>query len=341
LFTILTMKQKVIGFLCFDDVVALDITGPAEAFASAYSTSKNSRPRPLYKTLLIGLNDTAVVSESGIKLEPNKTIRDCSPLDTLIVPGGRGLREKFVNRKIVNWIRTRAKKTRRIASVCTGIYGLAPTGLVDNRCVTTHWRFADDVATTFPKLKVNGDAIFIKDGPMYTSAGATAGIDLALELIEEDHGHEIALSVARELIVYIKRPGGQRQFSQLLQFQVNSTDEFANLTAWINDNLHLKLSVADLARKVSLCPRHFSRKFKEQIGCSPATFIENARLQEACNRLTMSVETIQNVAESIGYQSSDVFRRSFERRFGVTPSHYCDRFNFINKDDLDKGKEHI
>ena len=328
--TLLQMKRKNIGFLCFDGLTALDVVGPAEAFAAVFSDTGKSH----YKILLIGLNSKTVVSESGIKFEPEKTIRNAPPLDTLIVPGGKGLREKAINQEIVKWVTKRAKRTRRIASVCTGIYGLAPTGLLDGKRVTTHWRFAADVARCFPRLKVFADAIFIEDGALYTSAGATAGIDLALKLIEEDHSHQAALSVARELVVYSKRLGGQKQYSELLQFQAKSTDEFADLVVWINSNLHLKLSVTDLARKVSLCPRHFSRKFKEQIGCAPAAFLENRRMQEACNRLTTSTESIQNIAVSIGFQSSDVFRRAFERKFGVKPSHYCNRFNLVRKSQI-------
>src|SRR6202011_3763539 len=164
-------------------------------------------------------------------------------LDTLIVPGGRGLRDAQTNVAIVKWLKAKAAQTRRIVSVCTGIYGLAPTGLLDGRRVTTHWRFAADVAAHFPKLKVDPNALFLKDGCFYTSAGITAGIDLSLALIEEDYGPSVALAVARELVVYLKRSGGQEQYSAPLQHQIRSADRFADLVGWITANLHKDLSV--------------------------------------------------------------------------------------------------
>ncbi len=198
-------RARRIGFLLFDGITALDVIGPMEAFACACAASG----QPGYDLVTLGSSAREVVAESGITLRPHHALARCPPLDSLIVPGGRGLREPETNSTICAWIKSRAGAVRRIASVCTGIYGLAPTGLLDGRKVTTHWRFAPDVARRYPALQVDANALFLKDGPFYTSAGITAGIDLSLALIEEDLGHQAALRVARELVVSMKRPGGQ------------------------------------------------------------------------------------------------------------------------------------
>jgi transcriptional regulator GlxA family with amidase domain len=227
-----------------------------------------------------------------------------------------------INRKVSGWLLEKAKTTRRVASVCTGIYGLAATGLLDGRRATTHWRFAADVAKRFPKLRMEPNALFVKDGPFYSSAGITAGIDLALALIEEDFGAKIALSVAREMVVYLKRSGGQEQYSEPLQFQTNSSDRFAELVTWMTNNPTKQMSVESLARRASLSPRQFFRRFKEHFGSSPAMFVETLRLNEARRRLSAGESSIEGVAESVGFNGADSFRRAFERRFRVTPSKY-------------------
>src|SRR6202030_2057551 len=256
----------------------------------------------------------------------HKTLRTAPALDTLVVPGGRGLRNTKTNAIVSGWLKGRTGRIRRVATVCTGIYGLAPTGLLDGRRVTTHWRFARDVAQRFPKLKVDPNALFLKDGCFYTSAGITAGIDLSLALIEEDYGPSVALNVARELVVYLKRSGGQEQYSEPLQFQVQSTDRFADLAAWMLGHLDQDLSIEVLSGRTRLCPRHFSRRFKHAFGSSPAAFIEVLRLSEARRRLAISHLHTENVASSVGFHSADAFRRAFARRFDVTPSSYPSRF---------------
>ena len=225
-----------VGFLGYENVNALDIVGPAEAFASAFRENGKGKFERCYEVSIIGLKRRSFAAESGIVFQPTATIETAPKLDTLIIPGGCGLRLPDVNRKAADWILERAKGTRRVASVCTGIYGLAATGLLDGRRVTTHWRFAADVAKRFPKLRMEPNALFVKDGPFYSSAGITAGIDLALALIEEDFGAKMALSVAREMVVYLKRSGGQEQYSEPLQFQTNSSDRFAELVAWMTNN---------------------------------------------------------------------------------------------------------
>jgi transcriptional regulator GlxA family with amidase domain len=319
------MDPKRVGFLVFDGMNALDLAGPMEAFTTAAIDNGNG-PHHCYETWTIGLTGKSFVAESGLVFKPHKTLKTAPVLDTLIVPGGSGLRRPGTNAKVSAWLKSQAGGIRRIASVCTGIYGLAATGLLDGRQVTTHWRFTRDVARCFPNLRVNPDALFLKDGPFYTSAGVTAGIDLSLALIEEDYGPGVALSVARELVMYLKRPGGQEQYSEPLQFQTQSTDRFDDLAAWMLGHLHQDLSVEVLADKACLCPRHFSRRFKEVFGTTPAAFVEGLRLNEARRRLALPNQTIESIAASVGFKSADVFRRAFERRFGVTPSGYRNRF---------------
>jgi transcriptional regulator GlxA family with amidase domain len=323
------VKAKRIGIIGFDGVVSIDISGPADAFAIANEAADD--PKPAYEVMVISPSSKPFISESGLVFKPQRTFKNAPALDTLIVPGGSGLRKPAVNRAVMAFIKTRVRSSRRIASVCTGIYGLAPTGLLAGRNVTTHWYHAQDVGRRFPDLKVNGNAIFIKDGQFYTSGGATAGIDLALSLIEEDYGQPVSLTVARQLNVYLKRPGGQEQYSEPLRFQTESVSRFSELSTWIHTHLSDDLSVEALAVRACLCPRHFSRRFKTEIGASPAEFVERLRLGEARRRLSDGDNSVEHVGLSIGFKSADAFRRAFERRLGVSPSEYRRRFSSASK----------
>ena len=323
------MTRRRIGIIAYDGMQALDLVGPAEAFAAVRGAADQPRDRaaaPAYEIVIIGLTGKRIVAETGLTLQADATSSTPLRLDTLMIPGGRAMRGPETGRRTAAWIAGRAAGIRRIACVCTGIFGLAPTGLLDGRRVTTHWRYARDLAQRLPKLIVEANALFVKDGRFYTSAGITAGIDLALALIEEDHGPTVALAVAREFVVFLKRPGGQDQYSEPLQFQQRSADRFADLTAWMAGHLGADLSVAALAARTYLCTRQFSRVFKRSCGTSPATFVEELRLAEASRRLTSRRVSVDSVARSVGYRSADVFRRAFERRFGVPPGSYRSRF---------------
>lgn len=315
------MMTRRIGIVGFDGVTALDIAGPAEAFAAAADESRGER-RPCYEVVVLGLTRRRFVAESGIVFVPAHSIAAVPELDTVIVPGGSGLRRVGTTERVSAFVTAVAPNVRRVASVCTGIYGIAPTGLLDGRRVTTHWRFADDVARRFPKLRMDRNALFVRDGSFYTSAGITAGIDLALAMIEEDHGNRTALAVARELVVYFKRPGGQEQYSEPLRYQVSSSDKIADLAPWIISHLDQDLSVEHLAARVNLCPRHFTRRFRHSFACAPAEFVQRVRLDEARRRLSGRSRSIQGVAYSVGFASPDVFRRAFERQFGISPRAY-------------------
>jgi len=315
-----------VGILGFEGVMGLDLVGPADAFASAQLEADGGDLAPCYEVTVIGPTSQTFASENGVIFKPHTTFAKAPVLDTLIIPGGRGLRVPDTQRRVAAWVAERADSTRRIATVCTGAFGLAATGLLEGRNVTTHWRQAAELSTKFPNLNVDGNSLYIKDGKFYTCAGVTAGIDLSLALIQEDFGPRVALSVARELVVYLKRPGGQEQFSEPLQYQTTSRDRFADLAAWIQGHLREDLSAEVLASRANLSPRHFARRFKSAFGTTPAVFVEDVRLREARERLTLEDQTVQSVAQSVGFKSDDAFRRAFERRYGIAPTSYRRRF---------------
>jgi transcriptional regulator GlxA family with amidase domain len=311
-----------IGFLGFENFNALDLVGPAETFACARVKDHLGATLPGYEISLIGLHRRRFQAESGLSFHPDYTLETAPAFDTIIVPGGAGLREAGPNRAVARWLASRAPVTRRIASVCTGIYGLAASGLLDGREATTHWRFAADSTARFPNVKIKANAIFLKDGCFYTSAGVTAGIDLALALVEEDYGREVALSVARELVVYLKRDGGQSQYSEPLRFQSQATDRLTELGVWISTHLDFNLTVEALAARVHLSPRQFIRRFKSAFGQTPAAFVQALRLDEARRRLSANECSFDRVADSVGFKNGDVFRKAFAQRFRISPHKY-------------------
>jgi transcriptional regulator GlxA family with amidase domain len=319
------VKPRRIGFVGYEGVTALDLVGPSEAFGAAWIEDGGALRRA-YEIVILSPNGRPFAAESGVVFRPHASLEKAPRLDTLIVPGGVGLREPRTNARIGAWLERRAPRTRRVATVCTGIYGLAPTGLLDGRRVTTHWRFARDVAERFPALRMDPNALFLRDGRYYTSAGVTAGIDLALALVEEDHGPQVALQVARELVVYLKRSGGQEQYSEPLQFQVESRDRLGELGTWIPGHLREDLTVEALAARACLCPRQFTRRFQAIYRRTPAAFVEDLRLGEARRRLAAPGVSVEAVSASVGFKSADAFRRAFERRYGVSPSNYRGRF---------------
>src|SRR5215212_94648 len=320
------MKPLRIGLIGYEGIQALDMIGPSDAFTIPTVINDKGTAEPCYEVVILGLTNKPFRAESGVLFQPHTTLSQAPSLDTLIIPGGKGTRDPRIATTISAWISRRAPRIRRIASVCTGIYLLARTGLLNGRTVTTHWRFALDVAQRFPELNVSPDALFLKDGKFYTAGGVTASVDLSLALIEEDYGSRLALSVARDLVVYLKRAGGQKQYSEPLAFQVNSTDRFADLATWMVDHLSEDLSLENLAKRACLSPRHFVRRFKDAFGGTPAEFVESLRLDEARQRLTERTQTIETVAGSVGFHSDDSFRRALHRRFGVTPKAYRDGF---------------
>ena len=320
------MSPKRIGFLGFDGAAALNLVGPADAFSTAALDDGYGNRISCYEICTIGLSSEPFQAESGMIFNTQETLGTAPELDTIVIPGGKGLRRSEINQRISDWILTRANRTRRIACICTGIYGLAPTGLLDGRQVATHCRFARDVAQRFPKLRVHNRPL-IKDGPFYTSAGLTAGIDLSLALIEEDYGRHVALATAQELMTPVANWNGEKEFLKPLVFDSQPIDRFGDLVAWIMRNLHEDLSVNALARRVCMSPSHFNRAFKSVFGSTPADFVENLRVNEARRRLSTPRKTLYTVAASVGFSSASEFRRAFERRFGAKPTSYLNRLD--------------
>ncbi len=319
------MKTRRIGILGYDGVQALDVAGPADTFgtASALIGGKSAS----YEVVLLNVKRGKIVTESGICFYSDTTLSRDGLLDTIIVPGGHALRlDTKVRTVVARWLRENASRARRVASVCTGIYAFAEAGLLEGRAATTHWRFAHDVQERWPGIKIHADAIFIKDGKYYTSAGVTAGIDLCLSFIEEDFGSEVALEAARLMVVYLKRSGGQLQYSAPLLLQTRAKSSFGDIAAWIRGHLNDDLTVESIAERADLSPRHLTRKFKTTFGITPADFVEELRLDEARWLLVNAGDSVAKVAEDIGYSNDDTFRRAFERRFGVAPTEYRKRF---------------
>lgn len=320
------MLAKQVLIVGYDGITSLDLSGPLEAFSSAVVDSSKGKSVPCYKVTIAALGAMTFRSESGLCITADCPLSSVRQVDTLLIPGGRGMRDPSTGAKLAGWISKRVDRIRRVASICTGVYGLAPTGLLDGRRVTTHWKFATDLAARYPALNVDAKPLYIREDKFYTSAGVTAGIDLSLALIEEDFGPQIALAVARDLVVYMKRPGGQEQFSEPLKFQMASTSGFADLPAWISGHLDQDLSIDALAQRMNLCPRQFTRRFKTEFKNSPAAFVQRLRLDESRNRLVSTDCSVESVADSVGFNDPDSFRRAFVKCFGVPPQQYRSRF---------------
>jgi transcriptional regulator GlxA family with amidase domain len=314
-------KPLSIGILGFDGVSLLDLTGPLEAFVAAH-IDHDGKAQPCYDARIIGLTGKTLASESGFVFKTEDTRLKANNVDTIIVPGGRAVRAGETSRKVSDWLTTHAHHIRRIVSVCTGIYPLAQSGLLDGRRVTTHWRFAQDLARRFPKLRIDHTSSFIKDGPFYSCGGGTAAIEMTLALIEEDYGSCVALSTARELVMRLRPVTDNDNSADPFQFECGPMDRLADLPAWIGSHLSDKLSVEVLAQRACLCPRHFGRLFKSLFHITPAAFVEQLRLNEARRRLLLPRNSVENVARDVGFKSADSFRRAFERHHGISPIRY-------------------
>jgi transcriptional regulator GlxA family with amidase domain len=311
-----------VAIIGYDGCTALDLTAAAETFHTAAYLNE-TQP---YDVVTASVDGSPFRTGSGLSVTPDRSLSSLKAIDTLILPGGSSLRNPEVGQPIANWIRANEPRIRRIASVCTGLFGLAATGLLDGRRAATHWRFADQLKQLHPGIEIDADALFVRDGKFTTSAGVTAGIDLALALIEEDLGPSASLAVAREMVVYVKRPGGQQQYSAQLRFQTSSVPRIRKLVDFIEANLHRDLSIERLADEASLSPRHFSRLFRQSLGVPPGEFVEQIRLHESTRRLTETEVPIEVLTYSLGYRSGDAFSRAFRRQFGIAPSEYRERF---------------
>ena len=323
------MKPKPVGLILFERIAADELSGPGQAFFQARIATSDDREFQCYQVLTLGIGTTRCLTECGVIVKPQLDVSDAPQLDTIIVPGGCGIRDPRLSRKIAKWLSRRAPVTRRIVALGDSVYALAQTGLLDGRQVAVHWRFAKDVAQTFPKLRVISDRLFVKDGRFYTCAGGTSAVDLSLSLIEEDYSRQIALKLARELVLHVKRSGEQEQYSEALQFQVQSCDRFADISSWILCNLNQDLSIESLAQRTCMSPRNFTRLFKAEFGRAPAEFIASVRITEARRRLLIPRNSIESVAASVGFKSADAFSRKFERLVGMRPSTYRERSGVV------------
>ncbi len=320
------MVPKRIGFLGFEGVAASNLAGSADVFAAAVLDGGYDNRISCYQSCTIGLGPQCFRAESGISFTPENTLETASELDTIVVPGGHGLQRSVVCEKIADWIVARANRTRRIAAIGDGIYGLAPTGLLDGREVTTHWRYATDVTRRFPKLRVAPRRPLVKDGAFYTSSGPGAAVDLSLALIEEDYGRHVALAAAQEFVTSSGNGNGQGKLPKPYVFDSQPADRFAELVPWIMRNLHEELSVNALARRMCMSPGHFNRAFKSVFGNTPAEFVERLRVNEAKRRLSVPKRTLDTIAASVGFSDAKAFRRAFKRRFGAKPRSYLKTF---------------
>lgn len=315
-------RPKRIAFVAFNGITVLDLIGPYEVFGTANALGESE----LYEPVIVGATLEPIVSDTGVVLQPAADFSSGEAFDTIVTPGGPGLREPATNAIVSRWLKAQAPRTRRMVSVCTGVYGLAAAGLLDGRSAATHWRWAADARRCFPQVNVDADVLYVQDPPFFTSAGVTAGIDLALFLVENDYGAGLALAIARELVVYLKRPGGQSQYSEPLRFQSSAIDRFSDLAAWLPEHLKDRLTVEEMAARVNMSPRHFSRTFTADFGVGPGSYVEMLRLESARDRLAAPGQTVDSIAHSVGFRSADVFRRAFERRYGISPGLYRRHF---------------
>jgi transcriptional regulator GlxA family with amidase domain len=332
------MNPKRIGFLGFEGVAASDLTRAADVFAAAALDGGYGNRISCYQLCTIGFTSECFRTESGIALRPDSTFETVSELDTIIVPSGNGLRRSVVSERIADWILARVNQTRRVAATGAGIYGVAPTGLLDGREVTTHYRYASDVARCFPSLRVDPRRHLVKDGAFYTSSGAHAAVNLALALIEQDYGRHVALAAAQEFVMPSANGNGQHKLPSPLVFDSQPADRFAELIPWITRNLHEDLSVNALARRACMSPSHFTRAFKSVFGSTPTGFVENLRLNEAQRRLSVPKRTLDTIAASVGFSDRDAFRRAFERRFGARPRSYFNNVEPVSMATPTNGK---
>jgi transcriptional regulator GlxA family with amidase domain len=321
-------KERHVVFAAYQGVSVLDLGGPLEAFRVASIFGQTRSHRVHYKCTVVSSYGGQVDTADGVPLV-TQSIRslDRAEIDTLIVPGAFVVEDVTRDAKLIKWIATRAPKCQRVCSVCIGSFMLAAAGILDGRRATTHWMHAPLLARKHPKVQVEPDAIFVRDGRVWSSAGVTTGIDLALALIEEDCGRGVAIHVARMLVVYLKRAGGQSQYSALLAGQAESdADIFAGLDRWMAENLNADLTVEGLAEHVHMSPRNFARQYARKRGRTPAKAVDAIRLDAARRRLEETDDRIEVIAEVCGYTGEEQMRAAFVRALQIPPRDYRKRF---------------
>ena len=321
-------ETKRIVFFTLPPVREIDLVGAVDVFTSA---NRAVGGKPLYGIKVVNAEkaraDRKIVGMCGLSLYCDVDFRSFrGEIDTLLIPGGTGVEESYPDAAAVQWLRQAATDSRRVGSICTGAFLLAHAGLLDGRRAATHWAFAAELAKRYPKVNVDPEPIWIQDDNFYTSAGVTAGIDLSLALLEEDHGAALALEVARVLVVFLRRPGNQAQFSVSLGRQSMERNPLRELRVWMAEHLTADLSVPALARRVAMSPRNFQRVFTKEAGKSPARYVEELRIETARRLLERTTQSMDEIADRCGFGSADVLARAFTRVLQSTPGEYRDRF---------------
>lgn len=317
-----------IAVLAFDGAQSLDVTGPLEVFFVASEVRRRSNRGQAYMASVVTLTGKPVRSTSGLGLVPHMSLESArrAGIDTLIVAGGEGARQVAGNAEVIRAVRRAARHARRVASVCTGSFVLAGAGLLDGLCATTHFAHCAELAERFPSVTVDPEPIYVRQGSVWTSAGVSAGIDLSLALVEQDHGAELALRVARQLVVFVRRAGGQSQFSPQLAAQAKEPGPLRGVQSYIGEHPEADLAVPLLAHRARMSVRNFSRVFRKRLGFSPAEYVERVRVDAAKQLLETSDHGVDGVARAVGFGTPEALRRAFARRVGVSPSEYRARF---------------
>jgi transcriptional regulator GlxA family with amidase domain len=315
-------RSRLVLVLAVEGCQSLDVLGPVEVFHHASLEVAGA-----YRVEVVGPTNAGVVRmENGLRLGVGSLPEPPPRHDTLLVAGGSGARAAVDDPSIVDWVARASRRAHRTVSVCTGAYLLAAAGLLEDHRATTHWAHCEDLARSYAGVRVDPDPVFINDGDVWTSAGVTAGIDLTLALVEADLGPQVALSAARELVVFLKRPGGQSQFSSAISAQQAARPELRELQAWIAGHLDEELTVPALAERALMSERSFARAFHREVGQTPAAYVDELRIERARDLLEDGAPSLEAVAQSVGFASPEVLRRAFHRRVGVAPAEYRDRF---------------
>jgi transcriptional regulator GlxA family with amidase domain len=314
--------------VAYPDAQILDVVGPLEVFANANRCLDSVDERGPRYTIEIAAREAGPLrTMSGIQVVADRALREVrGPLDTLLVAGGQGTAEALRDRVLVDFLRRSAPRARRVASICSGTFLLAEAGLLDGKRATTHWASCARLAQDYPKIQVESDPIFVRDGKVWSSAGVCAGMDLALALVEADHGREVALTVAQWMVLFLKRPGGQSQFSVGLAAQATEHERIRGVQTWAQEQLGGDLGVGVLAKRAAMSPRNFARVFAREVGETPARWVEAARLEAARRLLEQSDDGVEGIAARCGFGTGETLRRAFVRRLRVSPAAYRARF---------------
>ena len=320
-------------FVAAPGVEILDLVGPLQVFARASEMHARENPGspPIYSVEVMTVSSRRpLIANCGLRIIADRTFREMrGSIDTLLVAGGDAIEQNEITAEAVRWLKRISRKIRRVGSVCTGAMLLARAGLLDGRRATTHWNWCQTLIKRAPRARVDVDPIFVRDENIYTSAGVTAGMDLALALVEEDHGSRLALQVARNLVLYLRRPGGQSQFSAALSLQLTDRKPLRELEAWVLDNLHKPLTVPGLAARVAMSPRNFARIFTKEMKTTPAKFVERLRVEAARRRLEESHNSMEMIAGECGFGNVNSMRNVFQRTLKTAPGQYRRHFRHV------------